>query len=318
MSGAAKRDGGVCVLGVFNADLTFTGARLPVMGETLLGTGFRMGPGGKGSNQAVAAGMAATGTGLPVRFITRLGRDAFAETARDTWRKAGVDASLVIEDAERPTGTAFIFVSSESGDNAIIVSPGAASALSAEDMDAVRGAITGARVFIAQLEQPLAAAEAGLRIARDAGVATILNPAPATDLSDALLATCDYLTPNESEAAALTGIAVETEDDARRAAERLLARGAGAILMTLGARGVLLHDDDGSEIVPALPVDAVVDTTGAGDAFNGAFAVALAEGRAPRDAARFGCAAASLAVQRPGAAAAMPARDEIDAALAVA
>ena len=311
---------GVCILGIFAADLTFTAPRLPVMGETILGDGFRMGPGGKGSNQAVAAGLAAgltgQGSGLPVRLVTRIGRDAFADIARGTWERAGVDTSRVIVDEARPTGTAFIFVSTTSGDNAIIVEPGASGALSPDDIEAAREAIAGAGVFVTQLEQPIAAAEAGLRLAREAGVTTLLNPAPAAELTDAFLGLCDYVTPNESEAAALTGLGVETEEDARAAADALLKRGAKAAVLTLGPRGALYHDETVSEIVPAFPASRVVDTTGAGDAFNGAFAVALAEGRPPLDAVRFGCACAGLSVTRPGAAAAMPAREEIEALLA--
>ncbi|MEM7567900.1 MAG: ribokinase, partial [Pseudomonadota bacterium] len=224
-----------------------------------------------------------------------------------------VGTGSVIIDEERPTGAAFIFVSTEDGNNAIIVEAGAAGALSAEDVEAAREAITGAKVFVTQLEQPIPAAEAGLRIARNAGVATVFNPAPAAELTDQFLGLCDYATPNESEAAMLTGVSVETVDQARKAADALLERGCGAAVLTLGARGALYHDGTRSELVPAYPIDRVVDTTGAGDAFNGAFAVALAEGRDPLDAVRFGCAGASLSVTRHGAASASPERGEIEA-----
>lgn len=305
----------IVVLGIFVADLAFRAPRLPVIGETLLGRGFAIGPGGKGSNQAVAAARAAAGR--PVMMIGRLGSDPFAEIAHRTWVEAGVDAVHVTVDASRPTGAAFIFVSTETGDNAIIVESGAGGAVSVEDLDAAAGTIAGAAVFMTQLEQPLAAARRGLEIARRHGVPTILNPAPAAVLPDALYGLVDYLTPNETEIATLTGITVRSPDDARLAAERLRARGCGTVIVTLGSMGALLHDARGSVLVPACAVDAVVDTTGAGDAFAGGFAVALAEGRPPVDAVRFACATAALSVTRPGTAAAMPARAEIERLLLV-
>lgn len=301
----------VAVLGIFAADLVFRAQRLPKLGETLLADGFSLGAGGKGSNQAIAAAKA----GANATLITRIGADPFAAVARSEWAAAGVDAGPVITDRSRPTGAAFIFVQSDGGENAIIVEPGAAGALSAEDAEAARDVITGARVFMTQLEQPIAAARTGLRIARSAGVATLLNPAPAAPLDDALLGLCDYLTPNESEAEELTGVAVATLDDARRAGDALIARGVGCAVVTLGARGALVHGPGVSEIAPALDAGPVIDTTGAGDCFAGAFAAALAEGRPPLDAAHFGCAAAGLSVTRPGAGRSMPTRAEIDALL---
>ncbi len=302
----------VAILGIFVADLAFTAERLPVMGETLMGQGFRLGPGGKGSNQAVAAARA----GGDVAFITRIGGDAFGGVALKAWREAGVETANVVTDPERPTGAAFIFVSSKNGDNAIIVEPGAAGALSPADALAARDAIIGAKVFVTQLEQPIPAAQAALKIARDAGVVTLMNPAPAAELADNFLALCDYVTPNETEAATLTGLTVETPGEARAAADALLKRGVKAVVMTLGARGALYHDGAVSELVPAYAVGKVVDTTGAGDAFAGGFAVALAEGRPPLDAVRFGCATAGISVTKPGTAPAMPSRAEIEVLIA--
>lgn len=301
----------VAVLGIFVADLAFKAARLPVMGETILGSGFASGPGGKGSNQAIAAARA----GGAVRLITRLGTDTFAQMARQAWAQAGVDASAVIADSEAPTGAAFIFVSTETGDNAIIVESGAAAKLSAADVRAAAGVIAGAGVFMTQFEQPIAAAMEGLAIARRAGVTTILNPAPAVPVDDAIWGLCDYVTPNETEAATLTGLPVTNEDEALLAAKELVSRGARNALVTLGDKGALLHGAAGTFIVPAFRVERVVDTTGAGDAFSGAFAVALAEGQPPVDAVSFGCAAAALSVQKPGTAPSMPARSEIEALL---
>jgi ribokinase len=301
----------IVILGIFVADTAYRAERMPKMGETILGRTFALGPGGKGSNQSVAAAMA----GGETHFITRLGRDDFAAIARSTWEKAGVRPE-VTEDAESYTGAAFIFLEEATGNNAIIVSPGAAARITPQDLEARADLIRGASVFVTQLEQPIEAARAGLRIARDAGVTTILNPAPAAALDDALLALCDYLTPNESEAEALTGLPVTTLPEAEAAADALLARGVGAVVITLGANGALYRDRTRSVHVPVISAGPVVETTGAGDAFNGGFAVALSEGRDVVEAMRFGCATAGISVTRPGTAPSMPARAEIDALLA--
>jgi ribokinase len=301
----------VVILGIFVADATYRAPRLPRMGETLLGNDFALGPGGKGSNQAVAAAMA----GADVHFLTRLGRDAFADMAREIWARAGVHP-VVVEDAESYTGSAFIFLEAASGENAIIVCPGAAGRICAADVEARRTLIESAGVFVAQLEQPLEAARHGLAIARAAGVTTILNPAPAATLDDDLLGLCDYVTPNESEAEALTGIAVTGLDEAEAAAGALVARGAGAAIITLGARGAVYHDRMQTCHVPAVTTGAVVETTGAGDAFNGGLAAALAEGGDPIAALRFGSATAGISVTRPGTARSMPTRAEIEVLLA--
>lgn len=302
--------GHIVVLGVFVADTAYRAERQPRIGETILGKGFALGPGGKGSNQAIAAAR----LGADVRLVTRLGRDSFAEIARRTWADAGV-TPLVTEDPDSFTGAAFIFVEEGTGDNAIIVTPGAAGRIKASDLDAVRDQIESAAVFMTQLEQPLDAAMHGLKMAQDAGVTTILNPAPAAELPTGMLPLCSYLTPNETEAEALTGLPVASLDDARRAADALLAQGVSAVVMTLGERGALFHDGQTSKVVPARAAGPVVETTGAGDAFNGAFATALADGRTPLEAVRQGCAAAGISVTRPGAGASMPTRAEVEAAL---
>ena len=302
--------GHVAILGVFVADTTFTADRQPRIGETILGHSFTLGPGGKGSNQAVAAGRA----GAEVRFVTRLGRDAFGDMARRVWEEAGVTSAAIESDA--PTGAAMIFIEAGTGDNAIIVAPGAAGGLSAADVESRTEAIGGAAVFVTQLEQPMEAALRALEIARAGGATTVLNPAPAAELPPGMLELCDYVTPNETEAEALSGVAVRDLAGARAAADALLERGvARAVIVTLGAQGVLYHDRARSVPIPAVRAGAVVETTGAGDAFNGAFAAALAEGMDPVAAARFGCAGAGLSVTRPGAAASMPTRAEIDALL---
>jgi ribokinase len=250
-----------------------------------------------------------------VHFITRLGKDAFADIARATWARAGV-VPEVTEDSESYTGAAYIFIEEATGNNAIIVAPGAAGRVSIADVEARADLIRQAAVFVTQLEQPIPAARRGLEIARAAGVRTILNPAPAAALDDAMLALCDIVTPNESEAEALTGMAVTSVAEAEKAADVLLGRGVGAVVVTLGGNGALYRDRTRSVHVPVISAGPVVETTGAGDAFNGGFAVALSEGRDVVEAVRFGCATAGISVTRPGTAPSMPSREEIEALLA--
>ncbi len=301
---------GVSILGIFVADLAFRSGRMPAVGETIMGSGFAMGPGGKGSNQAVAAARA----GAKTRFISRLGQDSFGDIAMATWAAEGIDAK-VARSPQAPTGAAFIYVNDVNGENAIIVVPGAAGDISVADVEAAAETIRSSRVFVTQLEQPAEAALAALRIARGAGVTTVFNPAPAAPFDPAIYPLVDYITPNESETAAMVGFPVETIEDAKRAGDVLLKKGVGVALITLGEKGALFHAKDRSELVPAFHVAAVVETAGAGDAFNGGFAAALAEGRDPLAAARFGCAVAGIAVTRAGTAPAMPRRAEVEALL---
>jgi len=301
---------GVAVLGIFVVDLAFRAGNMPAIGETVAGSGFAMGPGGKGSNQAVAAARA----GAEVTFISRIGRDAFGDLAIKTWETEGI-RPRVARTSEAPTGAAFIYVHETRGDNAIIVVSGAADGLSPADVDAAADAIRTSRVFVTQLEQPVAAAQRGLEIARAAGSITVFNPAPAGAFDDSLFALCDYVVPNETEAEALTGIAVSDLAGARRAGEALVAKGAGTALITLGERGALFHGRDRSLHVPPFAAGKVVETAGAGDAFVGGFAAALAGGADPLEAARFGSATAGISVTRAGTAPAMPRRAEIEALL---
>ncbi|MCO5082913.1 MAG: ribokinase [Rhizobiaceae bacterium] len=300
----------IVILGVFVADTAYRAPRAPRMGETILGSSFKLGPGGKGSNQAVAAGK----VGADVAFITRLGRDPFADMALATWKEAGVKPA-VIETPESYTGAAYIFVEETTGNNAIIVCPGAATLISPADIDAHAELIRKAGVFVTQLEQPIDAALRALQIAKAAGVTTILNPAPAAELPAGIYPLCDYVTPNETEAEELTGVKVESVEGARKAAEALIAKGAKAAVITLGEKGALLHADGVSELVPAFSAGPVVETTGAGDAFNGGFAAALARGDTPLDAVRFACAVAGISVTRAGTAPSMPTLPEVEALL---
>ncbi len=270
------------------------------LGETVVGSAFKMGPGGKGkgSNQAVAAAR----TGADVVFCTRIGKDAFGDIAQGTWAAEGITLrATVMEDVA--TGAAHIYVDENTGSNAIIVAAGAAGVLVPEDVDAIEGDIAQAAVFVTQLEQPIPAAKRGLELARKHGVTTVFNPAPALPLEDDIYPLCDYITPNETEATALTGVAIASVDDARRAADVLLEKGA------------LLHTAPQSTLVPAFDCGRVVETAGASDGFTDGFSAALARGDAPLDAVRFGCALASLSVTRAGTAPSMPRLEEIDAVL---
>lgn len=299
--------GKVVILGVFVADAAFRAPRMPVMGETIMGNAFALGPGGKGSNQAVASAR----MGADTHMISKLGQDDFAKLALDTWAQAGVTPH-VDQVAESYTGAAHIFIEDATGDNAIIIAPGAAALINAADIEARAALIEGADVFITQLEQPMQAALRGLKIAREAGVTTILNPAPAATLPDGMLALCDYVTPNETECEALTGVAVHTPEDAAKACDALRALGVKTPIITMGEQGAYL---DGHGLVPAVYAGKLVETTGAGDAFNGGFAAAIAEGMTPLKSAQYGCAVAGISVTKAGTAPSMPDRKAVEAML---
>jgi ribokinase len=302
--------GKIVILGVFVADTTYRADRAPRIGETILGNSFALGPGGKGSNQAVAAAMA----GADVHFMSKLGRDTFADMALEIWAKAGVTPE-VSQHADSYTGAAYIFVEEATGNNAIIVCPGVAGTISPDDVDKCADLIGNAAVFVTQLEQPMDAALHALKIARAGGAKTILNPAPAAELPGGMLELCDFITPNETEAEALTGVPVASVEDATRAAAALLDSGVGAAIITLGENGALYHDRAQTVHVPAFDAGPVVETTGAGDAFNGGFAAALVRGMDPVAAVRFGCATAGISVTRSGTAPSMPTLAEIEALL---
>lgn len=301
----------IVILGVFVADTSYRADRAPVIGETILGNSFALGPGGKGSNQAVAAARA----GGKVHMVTKLGRDTFADMALEIWADAGVIPEITQHD-DNYTGAAYIFVEEATGNNAIIVCPGVGGTISTADIDARAELIGGAAVFMTQLEQPIDAAMRALEIAKAGGATTILNPAPAAELPKGMLALCDFVTPNETEAEAITGISVATIEDAARAAASLVEKGAGAAIITLGENGALFHDGNQTVHVPAISAGPVAETTGAGDAFNGGFAAALVRGLSPVEAVRFGSATAGISVTRKGTAPSMPALDEIETLLA--
>lgn len=301
----------ITILGIFVADLTFIADRFPAMAETVIGADFRIGPGGKGSNQAVAARRA----GAKVNLLVKTGNDTFGGMARELFAREGIAAGHIAPSGHLPTGAASIYVNEASGENAIIVVPGAAGSITSDEVRGAEAVIAGSRLFMTQFEVPLPVVEESLRIARTHGVTTILDPAPAALIAPELYTLVDVLTPNETEAAALCGRAVGSVGQAESAADFFLGQGVGTAIVTLGGDGAFVKSAAVCEHVPAFSVGAVVETTGAGDAFNGALAVALSEDQPVIDAVRFACAAAGISVTRPGTAQSIPTRAEIDAVL---
>jgi ribokinase len=304
----------ILVLGSVNIDLVIRGPRLPRPGETVLGGEFYRAPGGKGANQAVAAARAATARAA-VSFIAAVGDDPFGAEARAHLESEQIDCDFVRAVCGQATGTALILVD-HSGENLISVASGANACLSPADIDALPDELfSSARVFVASLESPAETVLRTLRRARRAGLVTLLNPAPAQTqiVCSEWLAEVDILTPNAAETALLAGIEPRTLEEAEQAGRRLQALGCRSVVLTLGAQGCAVIDEQVTPIAP-LPVEAV-DATAAGDAFTGALAVALAEGQPLRQAAHWANTAAGLAVTRKGAQPSLPRRAEIDAAV---
>jgi len=283
--------------------------RIPRPGETILGGRFSMAAGGKGANQAVGAARA----GGNVLFLARVGNDLFGHQALDGFRRDGIDVRHVIQDEEEPSGVALIFVAA-GGENSIGVASGANRRLSPTDVQRASGAIAEADALVMQLETPLETVQKAAEIAAAEHVRVILNPAPAQPLSGPLLRLVTILTPNESEAELLTGVAVTDESSAKTAADALRRQGVGTVIITLGSRGAFVSSEEFTGSVPAFDVQAV-DTTAAGDVFNGALAVALAERQPLRSAVRFASAAAALSVTKLGAQPSAPSRADIESFL---
>ena len=295
----------ISILGIFVADLVFFGEKIPVEGETILGKNFVIGPGGKGSNQAVAAAKA----GAKTFFISKIGDDQFGSMATEIYENSGVDYSNVIISKDHSTGAAGILVNEGTGANAINVFPGAAGAITIEDIDKAEEAIKNSSIFLTQLEAPKDVVTYALKKAHSLNVKTILNPAPAAEIDESLFSMIDYFTPNETEASFYVDHNVETHEDAEKAAIQLLEKGIKNVVITLGEKGAFFANND-------LPIanlsNPVVDTTGAGDAFNAGFAAALTEGQNIKDALKFASATAGLSTTKIGTANSMPSREEID------
>ena len=300
---------GITVMGSFIVDLMARAPHLPEHGETVKGSHFQIGPGGKGSNQGVAASRC----GAAVTMITKIGTDPFARIALESFQREGMDTRYVMQDERYPTGTALIMVDENTSENQIVVTIGACEHITPEEIEAARTKIENSRVFLTQLETNLDAVRKAVEIAHARGVTIILNPAPAPlhPLSDELLAKIDILTPNETEASILSGVKVVNMDDAKRSARVLKAKGIGSVIITMGSKGALVLTDSIEYIIDPIKVK-VVDTTGAGDAFNGGLATALAEGRDIVQAVAFANATGALSVTKVGTAPAMPYRNEIE------
>ena len=302
----------IVVLGSFVVDLMGRAPGLPVAGETVKGGYFKLGPGGKGSNQAVAACKA----GAEVLMITKLGTDFFGDIAFKCFTDVGIDTRHVLRTDESSTGAALIMVDAKTGQNIILVVPGACEQIELQQIESARDSIENASVLLTQLETNFAPIELAVDIAYSKRVPIILNPAPIQGLPEALLQKVYVLTPNEVEAAALSGIEVKTPLDASRAAEALMRMGVRNVIITMGQQGAYVASADKQQMLPGIRVNAI-DATGAGDAFSGGLAAAISEGLDLFDAARFAMATAALSVTKIGTAPAMPTRVEIDALLQI-
>lgn len=300
----------VMVIGSFNMDLSMRTPYMPAAGETILGGPFTTGPGGKGANQAVAAAR----LGAQTTMLVKLGQDVFGDTAAHNLQNEGISTDYILRTPDAHTGVAFIIVD-DAGENMIVVASGSNFAVTPADVEQARAAIEAADILLMQLEIPLDAVTAAARIAHAAGVIVMLNPAPGQALPEELLRMVDVLTPNETETQIITGMPVTSVEEAEAASAHLMRAGVGAVVITLGAKGALVASSSGTVRVPGYSVS-VVDTTGAGDAFSGALAVALAEGKSLEQAAAFANATAALQVTKPGTAPAMPHRAEVDALVA--
>jgi len=296
----------IVVIGSSNTDMIVKTPYIPLPGETILGGTFNTAAGGKGANQAVSCARA----GGKVTFVARVGDDMFGEQALRGFRKDGINVDFVVKDGRAPSGVALIIVD-DKGQNSIAVASGANSNLSVPDVEAAADTISSAAFLLMQLEIPIETVAAAARMAADKNVRVILNPAPAQPLSDELLRNVTIITPNETEASMLTGIKVEDQASACKAAETLVSKGVKSVIITMGSAGAYVHCDDFRGMVPGFKVEAV-DTTAAGDTFSGTLAVALAEGKTLEQATVFANAAAALSVTKLGAQPSAPNRAAIE------
>ncbi len=296
----------IVVVGSSNTDMVVKTKNIPAVGETVTGGDFVMAAGGKGANQAVAAAR----LGAAVTFVAKVGEDMFGDRAIEGYRAEGINADYILRDPENATGVALILVD-EHGENLISVASGANHALTIEEVEQAAEQIQAADILMLQLETPLDVISRAAELAADAGVSVILDPAPAPDspLPSSLLGHVTYITPNETEAQRLTGVAVDDESSARQAAQKLLERGARSVVVTLGAKGSLVVGDE-TLFVPAQRVEAL-DSTAAGDAFNGGLAVALAQGETLSEAVRQASLVGAVSVTRMGAQPSLPTREQI-------
>ena len=291
----------ISVLGIFVADISFSGPKIPAVGETILGNKYNVGPGGKGCNQAVAIAR----LGGKVNFISKIGKDAYGKLALETLKKNNINTENIIQDEKLQTGVAGILVDQQSGKNAINVIVGAPNSLKINEMNNQINLIKSSKIFLTQLEIPKDVTLYCLKTAKENGCLTILNPAPASEISKEFYSYIDYFTPNETEAEFYTGIKITNEKEAKQAADKLINLGIKKIIITLGEKGLLYSDGQEEIYLKASSVEAI-DTTGAGDAFNGALAFSLFKGKPIKACLELANKAAGLSTTKLGAGDAMP------------
>ena len=299
----------ICVFGVFVADLCFVANAIPEKGQTILGNKHIVGPGGKGSNQAIAAAR----LGGKVNFITKIGKDQNANMALNLYKEVGINTDSIIQDENQLTGVAGIMINEKTGDNAINIVPGAAGSLTNKDIDKNISFIENSEIFLTQLETPYEVTSYALQKAKETGSITIFNPAPASNINESDFKCMDYFTPNETEASFYLKKNVESKIEIEEAAKNFLNKGVKNIVITLGSKGVYFANSSESYFLDAFNLkDKVIDTTGAGDAFNGAFAYALSKNHKDKDALEFANKVAGISTTRVGAANAMPKLKEVE------
>lgn len=296
----------IVVVGSYATGLTMKVDRLPHSGETVLGTGYRVDFGGKGSNQAVGC----TRLGIRTRFIAKVGNDLFGDMAHSLYREEGIDTANILRTKDAPTGVGFIIVESRSGHNCITIDPGANELLTPDEVAASLQTLQGIAVVLTQLETSSSVAEAAMSAGRQQGAITILNPAPVRQLPPALMKMVDVLTPNETEAKVLAGSVPDEAMDPEKVAAELIRMGVKQVVMTLGEKGALLVNQNSATKIPGIRVSPV-DTTGAGDAFNAGLAVALASGAGLEDAVRFAVVTGGLAVTKEGVIPSLPRTSDV-------
>ena len=294
----------ITVLGIFVADISFSGNKIPATGETILGDNYNIGPGGKGCNQAIAISR----LGGKVNFISKLGDDDYGKLAIKKLKKDNIDTSNIIISKKHKTGVAGIHVDRNTGKNAITVVRGAPSSLTINEIDT--RAIKQSKIFLTQLEIPIAVTLYCLKKAKEQGLINILNPAPACELSNDFFKNIDYFTPNETEAEFYTGIKIKNKDDAKESAKKLIEMGIKKVIITLGENG-LFYSDGKEEIHIKATQDKAVDTTGAGDAFNGGFSFALLKGKKIRECLEIANKVAGFSTTKLGAGDSMPTLQQI-------
>jgi len=296
----------ISVLGIFVADISFSGNKIPAVGETILGNRYNVGPGGKGCNQAVAIAR----LGGKVNFISKIGKDSYGELALDTLKKNNINTENIIQDEKLQTGVAGILVDQKSGKNAINVIVGAPNTLKISEIYKQLDLIKNSKIFLTQLEVPKDVTLHCLKTAKENGCLTILNPAPASEITKEFYGNIDYFTPNETEAEFYTGIKITNENEAKQAADKLIKSGIKKVIITLGEKGLFYSDGTEEIYLKATSVKSI-DTTGAGDAFNGSLAVALSENKSIKECLELANKVAGISTTKLGAGDAMPFKKDL-------